>query len=139
MRQSLYDVADADYAATLSVVDTSAATSAFDLHTAKLDAPRSALVLLVVGTATDGTVDAVLQHSDTSTSGDFVDVPAEQMQGAFTQLDSDSDDTLQQVGYVGGKRYLRLNMTVGGTPETGIELGFIVLRGFPRRQPISHA
>lgn len=139
MRHSLYTVADADLAEALAVVDTSAATTAFDLHTSKLDAPRSALVLVVTGAATDGTIALALQHSDTSTSGDFVNVPADQLQGAFTSLTSASGDSLQQVGYVGSKRYLRVNMTVTGSPSTGIEVGTIIVRGFPRRQPISHS
>lgn len=138
MRHSLYTVADADLAANLAVVKTSAATTAFDLHTSKLDAPRSALVLVLTGTATDGGIALALQHSDTTTSGDFVNVPADQLQGAFTALDSDSDNVLQQVGYVGSKRYLRVNMTVSGSPSTGIQLATIIVRGFPRRQPISH-
>lgn len=56
------------------------------------------------------------QHSDTTVDGDFATVPAGQLRGAFTVINSTSkDEVLQSVGYVGLKRYLRVVFTYTGT------------------------
>jgi hypothetical protein len=81
-----------------------------------LDYEGVALVVLnaSVGTGTTPTLDAKLQHSDTTTSGDFVDVTA----GSFTQVTDVAGTAGVQVKKVNVsdlKRYLRVIGTIAGT------------------------
>lgn len=58
-----------------------------------------------------------LQHSDTTTGGDFVDVPDGLLRGEFDVLENGVTEGVMAVGYVGNKRYLRLVATETGTAE----------------------
>lgn len=74
-----------------------------------------------------------LQHSDTATGGDFVDAPA----GTFT---SNAPATLAassayKVGYVGTKRYVRLQTIMAG--GTSIALGAVAVLGNAASRPVS--
>lgn len=48
---------------------------------------------------------------------------------AFVNATSSADDTVQEVGYMGSKRYVRCNLTVTGSPSTGGAIGVTVIRG----------
>lgn len=96
-------------------------------------------VAFVVNTgavAGDGDFGVKLQHSDTTTSGDFVDAPA----GTFT---SDAPATLAassayRLGYLGGasvKRYVRLALTKEG--GTSIAAGAVAVLGRPADRPVA--
>lgn len=58
-----------------------------------------------------------LQHSDTTTGGDFTDVPAGLLRGNFAVLENGVTTGVTVQGYVGSKRYLRLVATETGTAE----------------------
>lgn len=80
------------------------------------------------GTVTDaGTASGftlTLQHSDTTDADDFEDVSSDDVVGSTTELtvtsDDDDDTLIGGIGYVGSKRYLRLN----GVGTTGTDATF---------------
>lgn len=88
----------------------------------------SAMVLLAVGTVTDGTHTMTLEDGDDSGLSDAATVSGTDMDGTLAALAS---DTNQSAGYLGGKRYLRIVNTVTGSPTTGAELCGLILRGNP--------
>lgn len=58
----------------------------------------------------------VLQESDGTDATGATTVASTDMHGAFTKIDAASeDDTTQVVGYIGSKRYIRVNLDFGGT------------------------
>ncbi len=83
--------------------------------------------------AGDGDFGVKLQHSDTTTGGDFVDVPA----GLFS---SNAPATLlaasaYKLGYKGTKRYVRLALTKTG--GTSIAAGATAILGAPAVAPVA--
>lgn len=81
---------------------------------------ESAELLVSIGAATplSGTnyLTPVLEESDTTADGDFTTVAAADKLGSFTAVDGATDDqATQKCGYVGTKRYLRVNLVVTGT------------------------
>lgn len=74
-----------------------------------------------------------LQHADTDTSVDFVDVPAADVQGSVpATLTADASFKL---GYVGTKRFIRVAVTkVGGT---SIAASATVIKGKPALAPVA--
>jgi hypothetical protein len=48
---------------------------------------------------------------------------------------SSADDRVQEVGYMGSKRYVRCNMTITGSPSTGGAVGISVIKGGARTLP----
>lgn len=60
------------------------------------------------------TQEITVQHSDTTTDGDFVTVPVADLLGAAANpIVSPSKTLITVVHYVGAKRYVRLNRSVG--------------------------
>lgn len=136
MRTSLYNLARAK--ATLAVALRTNGTvngTTVDMHENK-DASRSAMLIVQSGTITDGSHAITLQESDDGSS--WSTVAAAELQGTAPTLTSSDDDVLREVGYLGSKRYLRAVATTSGA-TTGGTYGAVILRGFPRRQPISHS
>lgn len=135
MRTTLYNIARAK--ATLAIAlrtNGTANGTTVDLHENK-DASRSAMLIVQSGTITDGSHAITLQESDNGSA--WSNVAAAELQGAAPTITATDDDLLYEVGYVGSKRYLRaVAVTSGAT--TGGTFGAVLLRGFPRRQPISH-
>ena len=79
-----------------------------------------------------GDFGVVLQHSDTTTGGAFVDVPA-------ALVTSNAPATLTaagafKLGYRGGKRYVRLSLTKAG--GTSIAAGAVAILGQPAVAPV---
>ena len=77
----------------------------------------------------------VLQHSDTSGSG-FADVTSASdvtygtvdSSGIFATVDDGAeDDANYQIGYVGGKRYVRVNIVAAGNHSSGTPLAINAL------------
>jgi hypothetical protein len=95
-----------------------------------------AIVVSTGAVAGDGDFGLAIQHSDTTTSGDFVDAPA----GTFT---SNAPATLAatsayKLGYAGGaslKRYLRLSLTKAG--GTSIAAGAVAVLGNAADKPVA--
>lgn len=95
---------------------------------------NSAEVLISTGAITSaGDFTVKLQHSDTTTSGDFTDTAASDRLGSFPE--SLAADTVYRVGYKGGKRYVRHVITKNG--GTSIIAGILVLKGHPSDAPVA--
>ena len=92
----------------------------------------AALAIISSATITDGVHTPKLHESaDNST---FTDVAAGDLDGAFAALISDA---VQQVGYKGKARYLRIVVTVTGSPATGGIYTAGVLRSEPTYAPVA--
>jgi len=98
----------------------------------------SATVLISVGACTDGAFAFEVQESDDNSS--FSAVSDDNLIGTEPTIDSDDDNTVKRVGYVGSKRYIRVVATeTGGSPSpaTGCAFGATVLLGHPHIAPVS--
>lgn len=95
---------------------------------------ESVMAIVNFGVVTDGTHTFTLQESATTTDGDFSDVAAADLMGAFTAVTSASDEVLQQVGYKGSKRYVRVKDTVSGATTGGL-IGATIVLGHPADAP----
>ncbi len=86
-----------------------------------------------------------LEHADddgTGAAGSYAAVATADIQGytptagVFLTVDStDEDNTLYKVGYVGGKRFLKLTYTEAGT--VSVPMTIIILKGHPIDAPVS--
>jgi hypothetical protein len=83
---------------------------------------RSAMLLLVPGTITDGTHTVTLQDSDDGST--FAAVPADQVQGT---LSAAATNTPQRQAYLGSKRYLRASVVTAGATTGGTTTAVILL------------
>lgn len=92
--------------------------------------------VLVVNTGaivSSGNYTAKLQESDTTTSGDFADVAAGDLEGSFPS--ALAADSVVRVGYKGTKRYIRTVITkVSGT---SIAAGAVLVKGHPALSPVA--
>jgi hypothetical protein len=84
----------------------------------------------IVGTITDGTHALTVEHSDDEST--WVAVPSDRLQGSFANLASNQ---VQEIGYLGQKRYIRVNATVTGTTSGGT-YAVVIVRGYPKSAPI---
>jgi len=112
--------------AVLAATDTSAAIDLLVFDSA-------VLVLSTGAVAGAGDFTAKLQHSPTTTGGDFVDVSAADLDGALPALLEAS--TLYRQGYKGKRRYLRTVLTKNG--GTSIAAAAIIERGHPTNAPVA--
>lgn len=83
-------------------------------------------VLLTAGAATAGTnptLDCKIQHSHTTTSGDFVDLPG----ATFSQVTNAASQQLRLIDRNDCRRYIRLVGTLGGTSTPTFPYGASVL------------
>jgi hypothetical protein len=91
----------------------------------------SAMIVVSNGTmATGGTLTPSLTESDDGTT--YTAVGTADLQGAFTAVGTGVATTVQRVGYIGAKRYVKPVLTFGGT-GAGIPTAIVVLRGHPSR------
>ena len=88
--------------------------------------------LIVCGSG-DLTVDMTFQlmHGDEPALGDAAAVPDADLVGTEPTLLEATDNELKSFGYIGNKRYLRVDTTVG----TGIAFAAII-KGLPRHAPV---
>lgn len=92
----------------------------------------SALFVVNTGTISgDGDFSFTLQESDTTTSGDFTDVEADDVLGAAPATMAAT--SAYSVGYIGAKRYVRL--AVAKTGGTSIQLGAVAILGHAAMEP----
>jgi len=95
---------------------------------------NSATVFLNTGAIVSaGDFTAKLQESDTDQGGDFTDVAAANMIGAFPA--SLLAASLVKIGYIGPKRFVRLVTTKNG--GTSIAAGATIILGNSRTAPVS--
>lgn len=99
---------------------------------------EGALVCIYHGAWTDGVHTYSIQESNTSDSG-FTAVAAADLQGTAPAVSSaDSDNTVTRIGYLGSKRYLRVIVTIGGSPlVTGAVSAALIVRGEKRHGPVA--
>jgi len=93
----------------------------------------AALVINTGAIVGSGDFTPKLQESDTTTSGDFTDVAASALQGAFPA--SLTADSVVKVGYAGFKRYVRLVTTKNG--GTSIAAGAVLVKGHAAKRPVA--
>jgi len=92
-----------------------------------------AMFVAHIGTITDGTFAFDPEESDDNST--FTNIAAGDLSGAFVNATSSADDRVQEVGYLGSKRYIRCNLTVTGSPSTGGAIGVSVIRAGARTLP----
>lgn len=92
----------------------------------------AAVVVVAFGTVTDGTHTPSLQHS--ADNSIYTNCAASDVDGTFTAATSASSNTVQQVGYIGSQRYIRLVMTTAGATTGGLSQSAVVA-GYPRQAP----
>lgn len=80
-----------------------------------------------------GDFTAALQHSDTTTDGDFVDVTAADQTGSFGA--SLAADASVKAGYIGNKRYVRVVLTKNS--GTSIAAGAVAVLGHASDRPVA--
>lgn len=94
----------------------------------------SAAVIVSTGAIVgSGDYTAKLQHSDTTTSGDFADVTAADLIGTFPA--SLAENSIVKVGYIGVKRYLRTVITKNS--GTSIAASAEVIKGNAHTRPVA--
>ncbi len=93
----------------------------------------AAIVINTGAIVSAGDYTAKLQESDTTTSGDFTDVTADDLQGTFPA--SLAADSVVKVGYAGFKRYLRLVVTKNS--GTSIAAGALLVKGNAHSRPVA--
>lgn len=94
---------------------------------------QDALVVIAVGTVTDGTHTFEVQDSDDNSS--WAAVADTYLQGAEPAVTSSTDETVYEIGYKGLKRYVRVAVTVA-TATTGGVYGATVVLADPRVAPV---
>lgn len=96
----------------------------------------SAAAIAHFGAITDGGWTPSLEESDTGAFGgeENAVVAADQV-GAFVEAVGANDDTVQQVSYIGTKRYIRMVITESTASTTGAEFSGLVVRGHPHLAP----
>jgi hypothetical protein len=96
---------------------------------------RSAAVVVHAGVATDGTFVPTVEESDASGSG-FTTVAAADLSGSFADIVAAADENVQEVGYLGSKRYIRVVLTESVAATSGAFITATVVRGNPRTAPV---
>lgn len=94
----------------------------------------SAVGIAQFGVITDGGWTPSLEESDVLGSG-YTTVVAADLVGAFVEAVAADDDTIQQVGYIGQKQFIRMVITESTASTTGAEFGASVVRGHPHLAP----
>lgn len=92
-----------------------------------------AMFVAHVGTITDGTYAFDPEESDDDST--WTNISAGNLSGAFVSATSSADDVIQEVGYLGTKRYIRCNVTVTGSPSDGGPIGITVIKAGARTLP----
>jgi len=94
----------------------------------------SALMMVNTGAiASDGDYTLAMQHSDTTTDGDFANVTAADLLSALP--DTLEASTVYRQAYIGKKRYVRAVITKNG--GTSIAAGAVFVLGSPALAPVA--
>ncbi len=118
-------------------------TADADGTTVDLQGFNSAMVVVNTGVEGDtlsGSVkfDFILEHSDDDstytavTSSTDVTEGSVDSSGIFLTLDANGETPqISQIGYIGGKRYIRCKIDATGTHSNGTPMGVVVVKGNP--------
>ncbi|APE43409.1 hypothetical protein BOO69_08255 [Sulfitobacter alexandrii] len=112
-----------------AIVSATATSAALDL----LGFKSAVLIVQSGAIESAGDFTVTLQESDTTTSGDFTDVAAGDLEGELP--DTLAADTVYKLGYTGTKRYLRAVATKNG--GTSIGLSITLIKGHPESAPVA--
>lgn len=124
------------YSNCFAVASLAAAVQAATLKGTAVDTQGFATALLIVNTGAivgDGDYTVAMQHSDTTTDGDFANVAADDLLGALPGTLEASKAYRQ--AYTGKKRYLRAVITKTG--GTSIAAGAVFVLGLPHLAPVA--
>lgn len=95
--------------------------------------------VIAVGTITDAdaTVTALVEHSDAANFSGSEAVPDNQLLGteALASLTFADDGEPRKIGYIGGKRYVRLTLTPAANDAGSIPIAALAILGHPRNRP----
>lgn len=93
-----------------------------------------ALVIFQAGTADAGNGDETYVPSveESEDNSSFSVVAASDLEGTLANMVGNS---IQRIGYKGGKRYIRAVLTLGGTTPS-INASALVVRGIPHSAPV---
>lgn len=92
---------------------------------------HSVLCVVHTGTMTDGSVAVTVEESDDNSAW----ATATAIQGTAPTIASTDDDKVYEIGYLGGKRYVRVKAITSGATSGGV-FGATVLLGDPRVAPV---
>lgn len=117
---------------------------ALDIQTIAVDATTNGAIIdtagfesvefvLQTGTVTAGTVTPALQDGNDAALADAAAVAADDVLGAFVTLSASNGTT--RVGYVGKKRYVRLDVVTAG--GANLVTGAVAVLGSPRVAPVA--
>ena len=116
MRKDNVSFCKAEIALAPAVLTASAVGLAIDC----IDASAIGFKVLVGAFTGSGSVNLKLEHSSDNVT--FVDVPADDQIGTFTEILAANASSTQQVGYKGLLRYARVVPTVAGTVSAAMSV-----------------
>lgn len=91
---------------------------------------------LDVGLYTDGSFTFTAQESADGSA--WTNVAAADLDGSFPTLSASNDNQLHRLGYIGGARYLRVNVAEPTSPDpTGVVASVTIQRRRPHHAPVS--
>lgn len=134
MRESTYNETLARSTLLPAAYTATANGTSVDASTPELSNFRSAMLVVTVGTVTDGTHVFTLEESDDDAAWDTV--ASEHLQGSAISVTSANHEDVFELGYTGHARYLRATVTVSGSPVTGGVYGAVIAMSGARRTPI---
>ncbi len=85
---------------------------------------------ICAATLTDGAYQVNVQHGDASNLSDAADVAAADLINSEPAFVATEDNTVKEVGYVGDKRYVRIQLVSTGV-TTGGTFTAVAIRGKP--------
>ncbi len=92
--------------------------------------------VLKSGTVTDGAYTVTLTEGDDAALSDGATVAAADLLGSIAFADTD-DDAAKRVGYIGKKRYVRMNVVSTGTTSGGVFSG-VAVKFSPNSAPVAN-
>lgn len=86
----------------------------------------------------DATFTVLVEHGEVSNLSDAAAVADEELLGteAGASFQFDSDNGVRKIGYVGGRRYVRLTITPAGNASAAVVSALAIL-GHPARLPVA--
>lgn len=93
-----------------------------------------AVVEIATGAITDGTHTFEVKESDDNST--FTAVADADLQGTEPALGAIDDNVIKKIGYMGSKRYIRVDVTVAGATSGGV-YSANVIRGHARSNPVT--
>ena len=93
-------------------------------------------ILVFSGVLTDGAYELVIEDGDVANLSDAAVVASTFLLGVFTDLALTDDATIERIGYIGHKRYVRISVITTGTTTSGFLAGAALL-GSAKHAPVA--